>query len=109
MTIKKYQEARDAVWALIIDLKINALPVKISDVLKALGIKMYPYSKSMEKIKKAGLKSIAEKSDGFTIYSGGKYTVFYDDTKPNKRIRFTLAHELGHVICKHLKDGMFST
>lgn len=109
MTIKKYQEARDAVWALIIDLKINALPVKISDVFKALGIQLRTYSKNMDFINEANLIGIAEKSDGFTIYTGGKYTVFYDDTKPNKRIRFTLAHELGHVICKHLKDGMFST
>lgn len=40
-------------------------------------------------------------TDGLTLFANGKYKIFYDSSKTPKRIRFTLAHELGHIICKH--------
>lgn len=43
-------------------------------------------------------------SDAFTANQGGRYLVFYDDNKPNSRINFSLAHELGHILLGHF-DG----
>lgn len=42
--------------------------------------------------------------DGFTIYKGGQYNIFI--SKPeikSKRNRFTLAHEVGHIVLNHHK------
>lgn len=44
--------------------------------------------------------------DGRTYYieSQKLYFIVYNDSKPIKRIRFTIAHELGHIILGHLED-----
>ena len=43
--------------------------------------------------------------DGFTTaLLDGKKLVFINDTKDMRRMRFTLAHELGHVALNHKLD-----
>lgn len=45
--------------------------------------------------------------DGFTVYSGGNYCIAYNDTvRVRNRIRFTLMHEAGHIICGHFNGGI---
>lgn len=39
-------------------------------------------------------------SDGFTIYDGINFIICYNKLR-KKRIKFTLAHELGHIILGH--------
>ncbi|MDE6155471.1 MAG: ImmA/IrrE family metallo-endopeptidase [Eubacterium sp.] len=96
-----YKKARDAAWQLIIDMNINELPVKVSSIIRNLGIGLYTYQDNEDTIKKLGLDKITKTSDGFTLLMSNQYKVFYDSSKSNERIRFTLAHELGHIICKH--------
>lgn len=96
-----YKKARDAAWQLIIDMNINELPVKVSTIIRQLGIGLYNYQDNVEFIQKLKLDTIAKSSDGFTLFVNNQYKVFYDNTKPVARIRFTLGHELGHIICKH--------
>lgn len=99
---KSYQKARDAAWQLILDMNIKELPVKISSVIRQLGIGLYNYQNNAEFIKKLGLEDITKSSDGFTLFVNNQYKIFYDNTKPVARIRFTLAHELGHIVCNHV-------
>lgn len=41
-------------------------------------------------------------AEGLTIRHGGRYLILYDDRIENKRrLSFTLAHELGHVLLGH--------
>lgn len=48
----------------------------------------------------------APSNHGFTIYDWHKnhWFVFFNDQKSNETIRFTLAHELGHIVLKHTND-----
>lgn len=96
-----YKKARDAAWQLIIDMNINELPVKVSTIIRQLGIGLYNYQDNAEFIYKLKLDTIAKSSDGFTLFMNNQYKIFYDNTKSVARIRFTLGHELGHIICKH--------
>lgn len=96
-----YKKARDAAWQLIIDMNINELPVKVSTIIRQLGIGLYNYQDNAEFIHKLKLDTIAKSSDGFTLFMNNQYKIFYDNTKSVARIRFTLGHELGHIICKH--------
>lgn len=96
-----YKKARDAAWQLIIDMNINALPIKVSKIIRNLGIGLYTYQNNEEAIRKLGISEITKTSDGFTLLMSNQYKIFYDSSKSNERIRFTLAHELGHIICKH--------
>ena len=50
----------------------------------------------------AKLKGVSK--DGFTIYKDGQYNIFISKLKNNsKRNRFTLAHEVGHIVLNHHK------
>lgn len=48
------------------------------------------------------MASFAGFDDGFTIKKRCKFFIFLNDIKPNNRIRFTVAHELGHIESRHL-------
>lgn len=39
--------------------------------------------------------------DGFSTYKNGKYTIYYNSGQNPKRIRFTFAHEIGHIVLYH--------
>ena len=95
---RRYTEIRDAVWRLILDMGITKLPVSISSVLRRLCIELYTYQENEETIKQLKLESLMKTSDGFTVVLNDRYIIFYDDTQLPARIRFTLAHELGHII-----------
>lgn len=96
-----YKKVRDAAWQLIIDMNIKELPVKVSSIIRQLGIGLYTYQDNAEFIHKFRLDTIIKSSDGFTLFVNNQYKIFYDNTKPVARIRFTLGHELGHIVCNH--------
>ena len=48
------------------------------------------------------MASFAGFDDGFTIKKRCKFFIFLNDKKPKNRIRFTIAHELGHIKNGHL-------
>ncbi len=98
ISYKRYSEIRDTVWQLILDMKVKELPVKISKILAELDIPLYTYQDNYVPIKGLGLDTLTKSSDGFTIIQKNRYMIFYDNTKLPTRIRFTLAHELGHII-----------
>lgn len=43
--------------------------------------------------------------DGFTVRHNGRAVIVYNERSPRTRQRFTLAHELGHIILGHEDDG----
>lgn len=48
------------------------------------------------------LKEVSK--DGFTIYKDGQYNIFISKLEnKSKRNRFTLAHEVGHIVLNHHK------
>lgn len=103
---KRYTEIRDTVWRLILGMGINKLPIKISKVLTNLNIALYTYQNNYAEITDLGLEELTKTSDGFTVVRRNQYVIFYDNTQLPARIRFTLAHELGHII---LESGFSET
>lgn len=72
---------------------IKELPFDVFDLLRRMGYDTRRYSNLPE----AKRQSCMELShDAVTIGN----TIYYNDKYPNTRIRFTLAHELGHIILK---------
>ena len=88
-----YKNARDAAWQCILDYGINALPVKVSDITRRAGIII---------LKNSIVQELSDGQSGFTICQNGKCYVVYQDAEPPYRCRFTIAHELGHILLGHV-------
>lgn len=90
MNYKDYQKSRNAAWELLIDCEITSLPIKITDICRQIGIP----------VKYADLQG---DSDGYTfIYEGQPIIVVNQNCKSISRLRFTIAHELGHILLGHI-------
>lgn len=89
MIYKDYQNARDAVWRLLIDLQISELPLNTVKVCAELGIKLHYYEPTDE-------------SDGMSCYINGVPHIFVSSAVLPERRRFTVAHEIGHIILGHV-------
>ncbi len=74
---------------------VKNFPIDCIEIIKSLGIPLYKYSElSTPKIRKCLLVS----NDAFTLQS----VIFYNDNFPLKeRQRFSLMHEVGHIILGH--------
>ena len=89
MTYKDYQNARNAVWRLLIDLQISELPINTVKICAELGIKLHYYEPTDE-------------SDGMSCYINGVPHIFVSSAVLPERRRFTVAHEIGHIILNHV-------
>lgn len=96
MNYSKYKQSRDLSWQILIDHNIVELPVKVSQICRAMNIKLVKYSDGYKYI--ADFENHALNTDGFTF----RNTIFYNDECSTGRQRFTVAHELGHNL---LHDG----
>lgn len=81
---------------------IKELPFDVFNLIRQMGYDTRRYSNLPE----AKRQSCMELShDAVTI---GK-TIYYNDKYPNTRIRFTLAHELGHIILDTENEDLADT
>lgn len=104
--------AQERARGILMAYNITALPVDVKSIIKAhpqCCIKRY--SKQIEKHKDIlQLTDLIEKfgQDGAAIYKKEQkkaYTIIYNDfCSSSNRIRWTLAHELGHIILNHHVD-----
>lgn len=93
-----HQGARDAAWQCLFDARIDSLPVKMLKVTSHFEIDV---------LKNSEVKLLYPLESGCCMVDrAGKWTIVFDDTENNERIRFTVAHELGHILLGHeLKAG----
>lgn len=89
MNYKEYQNARDAVWKLLIDYRVTNLPVKVSAICREIGIT----------VRRA---SLPDGVDGQSLILNGWPVILYADSPSVGRMRFTVAHELGHILLGHV-------
>ncbi len=89
MNYKDYQIARNLSWSILIQENITELPINIVSLCKRLGIEVKYYIPS-------------DDNDGeCTIVEGIPY-ILVNRNCSTQRKRFTIAHELGHVLLDHV-------
>ena len=98
MNYRDYQNVRDAAWRILLDCGVTRLPVDLNRICRLLEVRHIPYAKYWTE-----LPSIADETDGMTFYRNGEPIILYDSRKSPGRIRFTVAHELGHLVLGHVK------
>lgn len=74
--------------------------------LKQLSKKVTLYNISLCSYSNAKQKYAIDPSklgsnDGETVKSGDKYIIFYNDNQLKTRQRWTIAHEIGHIVMRH--------
>lgn len=89
-----YKKSRNTAWQILIKNKISSMPVRVSQICKSEHIRLYTYKEGEKIIRHLRLENNIIGNDAFSI---GR-VIFYDDSKPSARQRFSVAHEIGHII-----------
>ncbi len=89
----KYKDARDAAWRVLLDCHITRLPVDLTKIANQTGIRI---------VKNTDADELGADEAGICFRYEGVWYIIYDDTMPSKgRIRYTVAHEMGHIFLGH--------
>ncbi len=109
MSYKDYQNARDSAWRILLDCGIDRLPVDLNPICKHLGVRVVRYSKAGPLLDLPNLSKAMRWYDGLAFYADELPVILYNDACSPERIRFTVAHELGHIILAHVKPEQGTT
>lgn len=93
MNYQSYKNARDASWSLLIDVSISSLPVDIKPILKYLNIKVHKDTNTQK----------ASNERGYSVLKDNSYHIIVPDC-PIPQKRYTIMHEVGHIVMKHIQD-----
>lgn len=102
----RYDEIRSTVADLIEDWNISVYPFSVWEFVHRLGIRTIRYSELPEWLR---IEVELYWPDAITIYPSdfnpAKTIVFYNDLQDREHIRFTIAHELAHLVLMHPDTG----
>jgi len=91
MNYGDYQKARDLAWQILRREKIRSLPVDVVEICRRLGIKVLEHAELAPEV-----------GDGLSCVLAGEPYIFIRPGQSRQRCRFTVAHELGHVLLGHV-------
>lgn len=92
MLYGKYKKARNAAWQCLIDYNVTSLPVKILEITNKSKIMV---------LKNSLANKLITSQRGQSYINQDEVIIIYDDSLPKTVIRYTVAHELGHIFLGH--------
>ena len=95
MDLQNYVCIRNLTWKILTRYQINALPISTTHLANRMGIKVCADSE---------VSALQRKESGAAFYRNQTWIIVYNDAHPLTRCRFTIAHELGHLLLGHLAD-----
>lgn len=104
----RYKLIHQIVNDIYINSNITQFPVDILSIIKSFStitiVSYSTYAKN-HNLTNEELLNCFTSDDGFSVLSKSKdkYIIFFNDFIDNskQRMRWTIAHELGHILCKH--------
>lgn len=78
---------------------LNSLPIMLNKILKSYHIRCF----SFEKMSQLGFNVDYGKNGDTIVTLDNKYIIIYNETQSEQRIRWTISHELGHIMLNHLR------
>ena len=109
MSYDDYKTARDMAWKILLECGIDALPVRPSVICDHYGWVLADYHTGASSIALLGLEGMTKQTDGFCAVTKNHTYIFFDSTLPAGRQRFTIAHEMGHLVLGHVAPGVVTT
>lgn len=107
---RDYKKAVKKSIDVLIDEHITIFPVDPIAIVNSYGWRIMTYTE-MSKICHCTVRDISDalgSTDAVTKKDGLSYVILYNDTRINTpdRIRFTIAHEIGHILLGHVKPSV---
>ena len=90
MNYRRYKKSRDLAWKVLLQEGVRELPVNIVGLCRKMGIRVQYFTPA------------AGGSDGYTTIFLGVPMIFVSKECSPERQRFTIAHELGHILLDHV-------
>ncbi len=87
-----YQNLRNSAWHCLWDYGADSIPVDVLKIARKAEIRV---------IKNSSVDILLPRENGRSYFDGCRWYIIYDDTATIERARFTLAHELGHILLGH--------
>lgn len=91
MDYRLYQKSRDLAWEILLHERVCALPVDMIALCHGLGVRVVEY-----------IDPCPEVGDGFSAIIDGVPHICIERGRSPRRVRFTVAHELGHILLGHV-------
>ena len=91
MDCKKYQKSRNMSWEILLKGNVRELPVNIVELCRKLGIAVKYYDK------------LEQGNDGKCTVINKQPIILVRQECNRQRKRFTVAHELGHILLGHVR------
>jgi len=103
LTKQKYFYISHLTRDFILKNKIFSLPINLNSIVNFNKWKVIKYSK-LKKLNIVEYESVMKTNYGFAeLTPNDDYIIFYNDELPRGVQRFTIAHEIGHIILHHFK------
>lgn len=96
---------QEMAWRFILDECIDSLPVYPTRIINRHGWKLYTYPEFANKVHKSVSALIEEfDKEGFVFWSNSEqnFVICYNPDFPPDVIRWTLMHEIGHIVLNHV-------
>lgn len=88
-----YKNVRNASWQCLLDVGICELPVRVIQIANFFDVKV---------VKNSVCHLLQPSQYGISfVDNSDKWVIVYDDHDKLQRVRFTVAHELGHIVLGH--------
>jgi hypothetical protein len=101
ISYNRYESIKTIIAKTLQDARIRELPICPFVIINHIGSKIIPYS-SLPSHKYSACMEFSQ--DGFTLDN----TIYYNDIVIPKKIRFTLMHEIGHIVLKHNNKNLLA-
>ena len=108
MNYESYKKSRNAAWEILLSCRVEQLPVNLNAVLSHLEVRAYSYSRGKDLLESTGLSEVAKQVSGLTFYAGPQPVILFNDAETPQRVRFTIGHELGHIVLGHVRPGEYT-
>lgn len=87
-----YQGIRNSAWRCLLDFHIDSLPVDIRAIARGANVRI---------LSNQSFPLLRRTDRGMTYFTPDHRIIVYNEALPSEEIRFTVAHELGHLFLGH--------
>ncbi len=99
---RRCEEIKQIAIQILMKYDVSSVPIDVFELAEKMGIKVTPYSCYPKE--KLSILLYCSK-DGVSLEKDSVPHIFYNDEKNHFRIRYTIMHEIGHIVLNHQEQS----